>query len=161
MHVRSDGGVGVGRESKTFYVSPFRLLLLVGVSIFVTEGAIMFLISRFPRITPTIEGILDAFLLLLFVFPLLYVFFYRPFRLEIKERQKAETEKDATIFNLEKAIDKIKLLEGIIPICAKCKKVRDDAGYWQQVEVYIRDRSEAEFSHGICPACAMQLYPGL
>lgn len=50
-------------------------------------------------------------------------------------------------------------LRGIIPICSACKKVRDDKGYWQQVEVYVRDRSEAEFSHSICPECAEKLYP--
>lgn len=53
----------------------------------------------------------------------------------------------------------INTLRGIIPICAACKKVRDDKGYWQQVETYIRDRSEAEFSHAICPDCADKLYP--
>ncbi len=45
------------------------------------------------------------------------------------------------------------------PICASCKKIRDDQGYWQQVEVYIRDHSDAEFSHGICPDCMAELYP--
>ncbi len=53
----------------------------------------------------------------------------------------------------------IKTLRGIIPICSSCKNVRDDKGYWQQVEAYIRDRSEADFSHGICPECMEKLYP--
>ncbi|OGU17921.1 MAG: histidine kinase [Geobacteraceae bacterium GWC2_53_11] len=60
---------------------------------------------------------------------------------------------------LEKALAEIKLLQGIIPICASCKKIRDDKGYWQQVEVFIMNHSEAEFSHGLCPACAEKLYP--
>jgi hypothetical protein len=55
---------------------------------------------------------------------------------------------------------RIKVLSGLIPICAKCKKVRDDKGYWTQVEAYVRERSEAEFTHGICPQCADELYPG-
>jgi PAS domain S-box-containing protein len=55
----------------------------------------------------------------------------------------------------------INTLRGIIPICAACKKVRDDKGYWQQVETYVRDRSEAEFTHSICPECLDTLYPGL
>jgi PAS domain S-box-containing protein len=55
----------------------------------------------------------------------------------------------------------INTLRGIIPICFSCKKIRDDKGYWQQVEVYIRDRSEAEFSHAICPECFKKLYPEL
>ncbi|EKD35549.1 MAG: hypothetical protein ACD_75C01861G0001, partial [uncultured bacterium] len=62
---------------------------------------------------------------------------------------------------LREALSKVKLLSGFIPICASCKKIRDDSGYWQQIEAYIRDRSEAEFSHGICPDCAKKLYPDL
>ncbi len=62
---------------------------------------------------------------------------------------------------LESALAEIKTLSGFIPICASCKKVRDDTGYWNQIEVYIRDRSDAEFSHGICPDCVDKLYPGL
>lgn len=62
---------------------------------------------------------------------------------------------------LEKALDEIKTLRGIIPICANCKKIRDDKGYWEQVEVYVSDRSEAEFSHSICPECLKVLYPKL
>lgn len=50
-------------------------------------------------------------------------------------------------------------LRGLLPICASCKKIRDDKGYWNQIEVYIRDHSEAEFSHSICPKCAKELYP--
>jgi len=55
--------------------------------------------------------------------------------------------------------EEIKTLRGIIPICSSCKNVRDDKGYWQQVEAYVRDRSEAEFSHSICPECFEKLYP--
>ncbi len=61
--------------------------------------------------------------------------------------------------DLEAALAKVKLLSGLLPICASCKKIRDDAGYWQQVEVYIKEHSEAEFSHGICPDCLKKLYP--
>jgi len=50
-------------------------------------------------------------------------------------------------------------LSGILPICTNCKKIRDEEGNWEQVEVYIKDRSEADFSHGICPECAKKLYP--
>jgi hypothetical protein len=55
----------------------------------------------------------------------------------------------------------VNTLRGIIPICSACKNIRDDKGYWQQVEAYIRDRSEAEFSHSICPECLEKLYPEL
>ncbi|BBO75514.1 hypothetical protein DSCW_29310 [Desulfosarcina widdelii] len=61
---------------------------------------------------------------------------------------------------LEKALKDVKALSGLLPICSNCKKIRNDEGYWEQVEVYVRDHSEAEFSHGICPECIKQLYPG-
>jgi PAS domain S-box-containing protein len=60
---------------------------------------------------------------------------------------------------LQKALDDIKILRGLIPICANCKDIRDDQGSWSQVEVYIRNNSEAKFSHGICPKCMKILYP--
>ncbi|MBN1219276.1 MAG: response regulator [Anaerolineae bacterium] len=60
---------------------------------------------------------------------------------------------------LQEALAQIKTLRGLLPICANCKKIRDDDGYWQDVAVYIRDHSEAEFSHGLCPDCAAKLYP--
>ncbi|MCI5222388.1 MAG: hypothetical protein D3924_06900 [Candidatus Electrothrix sp. AR4] len=60
---------------------------------------------------------------------------------------------------LQEALSKVKILSGFLPICASCKKIRDDRGYWNQIESYIREHSEAEFSHGICPDCAEKLYP--
>jgi len=68
---------------------------------------------------------------------------------------------EKTTARLQEALDNIKALEGLLPICANCKNIRDDDGYWHQVEVYIRNHSEAEFSHGICPTCAQKLYPEL
>jgi AmiR/NasT family two-component response regulator len=62
---------------------------------------------------------------------------------------------------LQDALAQVKTLSGLLPMCASCKKVRDDEGYWHQVEVYIRDHSEVNFTHGICPDCAGRLYPGL
>lgn len=60
---------------------------------------------------------------------------------------------------LQDTLDKVKTLSGLLPICSSCKKIRDDEGYWNQLEVYIRDHSEVEFSHGLCPECAKELYP--
>lgn len=60
---------------------------------------------------------------------------------------------------LQAALDQIKTLKGLLPICAQCKKIRDDEGYWHGVEVYIREHSDADFSHGICPSCLQILYP--
>jgi len=61
---------------------------------------------------------------------------------------------------LKEALNNIKTLRGLIPICAACKKIRDDEGFWQEVEVYVRDHTDAQFSHGLCPDCAQRLYPG-
>jgi hypothetical protein len=61
--------------------------------------------------------------------------------------------------HLKQALKDIKTLRGLIPICSSCKNVRNDSGYWEQVETYIRDHSEAFFSHGICPDCLKKLYP--
>ncbi len=62
---------------------------------------------------------------------------------------------------LQIALDDVKKLSGFFPICASCKKIRDDQGYWNQIEVYIREHSEAEFTHSICPECTNKLYPGI
>jgi len=77
------------------------------------------------------------------------------------ERKRIENEKAQIIAELQEALAKVKLLSGFIPICASCKKIRDDTGYWQQIESYIRDHSNAEFSHSICPDCTRKLYPEL
>ncbi|MBI5822021.1 MAG: hypothetical protein HZA88_23865 [Verrucomicrobia bacterium] len=63
--------------------------------------------------------------------------------------------------DLQNAFQEIKQLKGIIPICANCKKIRDDKGYWHQVEVYIGEHTAAEFSHGLCPDCVKKLHPGI
>lgn len=60
--------------------------------------------------------------------------------------------------DLQQANIKVKILSGFLPICASCKKIRNDAGYWTQIEAYIREHSEAEFSHSICPECMKKLY---
>jgi hypothetical protein len=75
--------------------------------------------------------------------------------------KQADKEKSEVIAELQKALKKVKTLSGFLPICASCKKIRDDKGYWNQIEVYISEHSEAEFSHGICPECAQKLYPDI
>ena len=78
---------------------------------------------------------------------------------EIVERRRAEKARRKVIAELESALARISTLRGLLPICANCKKIRDDEGYWHQVEVYLREHSEAEFTHGICPECMRKLYP--
>ncbi len=81
--------------------------------------------------------------------------------LDITELKEAEDEREKLITKLQVALDKVKVLSGFLPICCSCKKIRDDKGYWNQIEEFIREHSEAEFSHSICPACAEKLYPFL
>ena len=64
-----------------------------------------------------------------------------------------------TISRLEEALQNVKTLTGFLPICANCKKIRDDEGYWQQIEEYIMDHSEVDFTHSICNECVKKLYP--
>jgi PAS domain S-box-containing protein len=78
---------------------------------------------------------------------------------DITEQKKAEAERERLITELQDALADVKLLSGLVPICANCKKIRDDQGYWTQIESYIQDRSDAKFSHSICPDCAAKLYP--
>jgi len=70
-----------------------------------------------------------------------------------------EMERERLIHELQGTLSQVRKLSGMLPICASCKKIRDDKGYWTQIEAYIRDHSEAEFSHGICPECMKKLYP--
>jgi PAS domain S-box-containing protein len=78
---------------------------------------------------------------------------------DITARKRAEKEREQLIAELQDALSRIRTLSGLLPICACCKKIRNDEGYWEQIEGYIQDRSDAEFSHGICPDCARNLYP--
>ncbi len=77
------------------------------------------------------------------------------------ERKQKEDERKKLVIKLQQALDEVKTLQGYLPICANCKKIRDDKGYWQVIESYIQSNSEAVFSHGICPDCAGILYPEL
>jgi PAS domain S-box-containing protein len=78
---------------------------------------------------------------------------------DITRRKTAEAERDRTILELQKTLAEVKTLKGFIPICASCKKIRDDKGFWSQIGSYISRHSDAKFSHGICPDCTKKLYP--
>jgi len=79
--------------------------------------------------------------------------------IDISERKHAEKQRDRLISDLQKALSEVKTLRGFLPICAHCKNIRDDKGYWNKIESYIHQHSDAEFSHGICPECAKKYYP--
>ncbi len=92
------------------------------------------------------------------LFMLAGMWFIRPI---FAEMARSGQERERLIADLQAALGKIKTLKGLLPICSSCKKVRDDAGYWNQIEAYVSEHSEAEFTHSICPDCLRRLYPGL
>ena len=80
---------------------------------------------------------------------------------EMAQKKRAEEALEEERRRLQQALDEVRTLRGIVPICASCKNIRDDKGFWNQVEKYVSDHTEAEFSHSICPDCAEKLYPEL
>lgn len=78
---------------------------------------------------------------------------------DISKRKKIEEEREKLIKELQKTLNEVKTLEGLIPICAHCKKIRDDSGFWGNVEQYISKHTNVDFSHGICPDCLEKYYP--
>ena len=80
-------------------------------------------------------------------------------RRDITRRKKAAEERERLIKELQEALAQVKTLSGFLPICSHCHKIRDDEGYWQRVEEYIQEHTDAQFSHGICPDCIKELYP--
>ncbi|NWH05187.1 cache domain-containing protein [Desulfobacter latus] len=80
---------------------------------------------------------------------------------DISSKKHNEIERERLLFDLQKALSEVKQLSGLLPICSYCKKIRDDKGYWTQIESYIHEHSEAEFSHGICQDCAKKYHPDM
>jgi PAS domain S-box-containing protein len=80
---------------------------------------------------------------------------------DVTERLRMAAEREQLIHDLQQALKNVKTLSGLLPICANCKKVRDDSGYWSKIEKYICAHSQVQFTHGICPECAQILYPQL
>ena len=78
---------------------------------------------------------------------------------DITTRKAAEQERERLVSELREALAQVKTLSGFLPICASCKNIRDDAGYWQGIESYLSEHSDVEFTHGICPTCVTKLYP--
>lgn len=78
---------------------------------------------------------------------------------ETDHRKEHERELEKTVLELQSALNEIKTLTGLLPMCSSCKKIRNNKGYWEQVESYLTKRSDVEFTHGLCPDCTRQLYP--
>jgi PAS domain S-box-containing protein len=78
---------------------------------------------------------------------------------DISLRKEHEQARDSLLKELQTALSRIRTLSGLIPICSHCKKIRNDQGFWQQVEVYVKENTEADFSYGLCEDCSRELYP--
>jgi len=78
---------------------------------------------------------------------------------DISNRKRDEAVKDQLIWELQQALAGVNTLTGVLPICASCKKIQSEDGNWQQIELYIRERAQVEFSHGICPECTRLWFP--
>lgn len=79
----------------------------------------------------------------------------------VSKEMEAEEEREKLVSSLKEALANVKTLEGLLPICASCKKIRDDKGYWNQIETYFQNHTDLVFSHSVCPECFIKLYPDL
>jgi len=137
-----------------------RRLGVIGISVLITILSIVTSVIIRTVISVVTEGgkpllhdIVIATIIPLIIAPIFSIFFVRL----LKQIDDAEQKNAQLVGELQNALAKAKTLSGLLPICASCKKIRDDAGYWHQVEVYIRDHSEVDFSHGLCPDCGSDL----
>ena len=136
-------------------MGPFLMLALcVAVYILAARYDILEHIVEFSKQHESLE--IDEIITVSYF--LVFAFAFFSFRQWCRVR-KSENELLQINQKLEKALSDIKQLRGIVPICSSCKKIRNDSGYWQQVEVYVKEHTQAEFSHGICPGCEKKLYP--
>ena len=158
------GGVEVirfaPRESRPQYLATSGIYFFAGLIVLVRSISVL-MEKQFSMFDP---GTLYAAFFLLAMF--IEIAFGLSFLMMNSQRLEAELRRSEvsladTVSELKKTLAEVKTLQGFIPICANCKKIRDDAGYWQQVEKYISDHSEARFSHGICPDCLQKLYPDI
>ncbi len=138
--------------------SPAGLFATTALAIFAAEALVMIVISALPKDVPVLtEAFIDAVLLTVVVVPVLYFSFYRPLRNHMAEREAMEKGREKLIGELQSALEKIKVLSGLLPVCASCKRIRDGIG-WVSMEKYISERSEVQFTHSICDVCADRLY---
>lgn len=134
------------------FPSPLRLALLLIFTVGGGEAVIMYSLP-YLNMSRGQEIIYDATVLILFSLPVVYFYVYRPLVLQIREQKRVESEREAVILELQQALDEVKTLRGLLPICAWCKNIRDAQGEWRTLEEYISTNSDAEFTHSICPHC--------
>jgi hypothetical protein len=132
------------------------LLIALGISLMALRRIeSLFMLFSGQPVTPSL-GLFEVVGLITSVLMFSGIYYIKPLFTSLvrsKEELRAMNEQ------LKEALANIKALKGMLPICSSCKKIRDDKGYWSQIEAYISEHSEAEFTHGICPDCARKLYP--
>lgn len=106
-----------------------------------------------------VSEILTAFSVSMLPWSLTFMIFSTLIGIFYRKNKDANEKKSKLIIQLQESLAEIKILSGLLPICSSCKKIRDDKGYWEEIECYITAHSEAGFSHGICPECTEKLYP--
>jgi signal transduction histidine kinase len=150
------------------FTSTFKQMIALSVILCAAYGASLYFLSE------RTGSLLEGHLLRIPVLLILATFYGVTAEAARKERhqkaglletiaalKRSEEERERLIRELQEALASIKTLSGLLPICASCKKIRDDKGYWNQIETYIRAHSDAKFTHGICPECVKKLYPEL
>ncbi len=162
--------LGAGRESALYwvYVLPLLLFFFLGRRDgLISIGFALLLLALllfFPNVVRAhdygIQTGLRFFVSFIFVAVIGYGLEASRYRFSDMLRREHEELLEEKA-NLEKALTQIKTLRGLLPMCASCKKIRDDSGYWKQIESYLHEHSDAKFSHGICPDCAKELYPNV
>ena len=151
---------------KKIYYNYCIVGVLVGYFVF---HPLVMLLSHFmvfhnnPGVATEAESIasvaLKSFSLSMLPWSVSFAFFNGVIGLYYGTIKQANLAKEKLILDLQDALSEVKKLSGMLPICSSCKKIRDDEGYWQQIEEYIRNHSEADFTHGICNDCVKELYP--
>ena len=125
--------------------APIYILLIIILFVFSAEFILMILLENL-KWQAFNAILLDSSLLVVLLFTALYVLVYRPLKSEIEENKRIQRE-------LEKALDEVIKLKGIIPICAYCQQIKNAEGAWKKIEPYISEHSDAEFFHSICDEC--------
>ena len=160
------------KHRESFESKVYRLLLWSMICTIISELAFTFYISNYG-LSNMIGHYFKIFSFLLVYEAIIKTGMVKPFELifrdldrvnqkltqEIEAREKTQQEKDQLIVKLQQAIEEITTLKGILPLCSFCKKIRDDKGNWEQVDVYIHKHSQADISHSICPECMKKHYP--
>ncbi len=125
----------------TMIATIISVILRVVIALVAIEGKVTFEIIAVATVIPLIIAPIMSYI----------------FAKLLKQVDDAELRNAQLVVELQAALAKAKTLSGLLPICASCKKIRDDAGYWHQVEVYIREHAEVDFSHGLCPECNLDM----